>query len=101
MDKDLHISAAENWYSFRINASGELEFKRVALWAADKQGSVRGLVSGTANKKFANYLYNAPYAHGGYIHWDDMTPDQQKKAKQDCQIDIDRLKELQAEDANA
>lgn len=101
MEKKLRISAAKDWYSFRISASGELEFKRVALWAADKHGSVTGLVSGTVSKKFANYLYKSSYTHGGYIHWNDMTPDQQKKAKQDCQIDIDRLKELQADDTSS
>ena len=79
--KIIMTSPADGWFFFQKNKSDRdpYSFFRIAVWATLEDGETIGLLS--INKKGTFYLDVPPsVADGGYIHWDELNPDQQKEA---------------------
>ena len=79
--KIVMTSPADGWFFFQKNESNShpYRFFRLATWATFEDGETIGLLS--IHKKGSFYLDGPPEgAEGGYIHWDELNPDQQKEA---------------------
>ena len=90
MDKKIVATApADKWFFYHsdhVDGSKELIFHRVAVWASYDTGETIGLVGVNLKASEGQRLVAPPPIDGGYIHWDEMTNEQQKKAISGSQV---------------
>ncbi|MEP4891517.1 MAG: hypothetical protein ABJV04_15945 [Aliiglaciecola sp.] len=82
MSKEItSTTSAEGWFFFQKNKSDRepYSFYRLAVWATYENGETIGLLS--MHKKGTFFLDAPPSGvEGGYIHWNELNPEQQKEA---------------------
>lgn len=79
--KIIAMTQASDWFFYQENAGARepWRFDRVVVWATDDKGETRGLLSRDAAS--AGTLSPPPAgAAGGYIHWSELNPAQQREA---------------------
>lgn len=90
MDKKVvATTSADNWFfhhSDHVEGSEELIFHRIAIWATYDTGETIGLIGVNLKTSEGQRLVGPPPIDGGYIHWDEMTQEQQKKAVESARI---------------
>lgn len=87
------IHQANDWFFAHrkdpFDTNSQLIFSRVAVWSTNSSGDVQGLISVSGSEEdgiMKNRLVCPPPLKGWYIHKDEMTEEQYKRALTQAKI---------------